>query len=182
MLASEEDVSSVLALYQEHFSTEATDEMPLEVNQIRLDIPFVEPIQGADPGIEIEFLMSSKELSAGLGFKEGLPFVFNKQRHADGYTPWDSSFEDEVQGIKMQSIKLQWHQLAGVHAIIRLIFTEESSPSHCTGVLLADDVGLGKTFQACTVIGFLGELAVRQAVNKCLPPIIGEFIINFSIY
>jgi TATA-binding protein-associated factor len=55
-----------------------------------------------------------------------------------------------------------------------MIFTPETAPSHCTGVLLADEVGLGKTFQACTVIGFLGELAVRQLKKLTLPPIIGR--------
>jgi len=175
-LTSAEDVSEVLALYHEHFSVEATDAMPLEGNSI--GVTFGVPVEGADPGVAIEFGMSYGELNKNLGFRKGLPFVFNTKRHSSGYTVWNPQhaplFDSKRNDPLLEDIELHWHQSAGIHAIIRMVFTSEPSATHCTGVLLADEVGLGKTFQACAVIAFLGELAVRQEQKYNLPPIIGK--------
>ena len=175
-LTSAEDVSEVLALYNEHFGIESTDAMPLEGNSI--GVAFGVPVEGADPGVAIEFGMSYEELNSNLGFRKGLPFVFNIKRHSSGYTAWNPQhaplFDPKRNDPLLEDIKLHWHQSAGIHAMIRMIFTSEPSATHCTGVLLADEVGLGKTFQACAVIAFLGELAVRQEQKLNLPPIIGK--------
>lgn len=176
-LATEADVGDIFSLYNEYFSPDSLDSMPLEMNE-NIGITFGEPIEGADPGVEIEFGMAYEQLSKNLDFRKGLPFVFNTKRHTSGYTAWDpkfaSLFDPKLRAESMEDLRLHWHQLAGVHAIVRMIFTPEPEPSHCTGVLLADEVGLGKTFQACTTIGFLGELAVRQLKKLTLPPIIGK--------
>jgi hypothetical protein len=176
-LTSQEDVSEVLALYSEYFGIESTDAMPLD-SGCPIGVPFGEPVEAADPGVKIEFGMTAEQLTSSLGFQRGLPFIFNSKRHKSGYTAWDpthaSLFDPKLNNPSLEDIRLHWHQLAGIHAIIRLIFATIPSPSHCTGVLLADEVGLGKTFQACTVIGFLGELAVRQSLKLQVPPIIGK--------
>lgn len=81
----------------------------------------------------------------------------------------------------MERLYLHWHQLCGVHAVVRINFTETPAPNRCCGVLIADDVGLGKTFQAAATIAFLSELYMRQMLRRSksvpLPPIIGKSVI-----
>ncbi|KAG5649443.1 hypothetical protein H0H81_003855 [Sphagnurus paluster] len=60
-------------------------------------------------------------------------------------------------------------------------FSPQASKRVCPGMLIANDVGLGKTFQAAALIAFLCELVTRHdlaptlespATNMYLPPII----------
>jgi TATA-binding protein-associated factor len=80
----------------------------------------------------------------------------------------------------MEPLALHWHQLAGVHAIMRMNFTKNPvSSDHRCGMLIADEVGLGKTFQAATTIAFLSDLVMCQKLSQSqpvtFPPIIRKF-------
>lgn len=137
---------------------------------------FAEVTDGADPGVEVEALMSPAVLARNLGFSPEtmLPPVFNHYRHTGGLNSWDepSAFNDaNPENLEsLEPFTLHWHQLAGVHALIRMTFTPEPAPGHCTGVLVADDVGLGKTFQAITVIAVLAALIHCQSTVKSKTP------------
>jgi hypothetical protein len=65
-----------------------------------------------------------------------------------------------------------WHQLAGAHAIIRKVFASESNKDACTGMLIADDVGLGKTCLATLVIAFLADAVLCQRKKRPGPPLL----------
>lgn len=131
----------------------------------------------------MESLKTPQELAASLAFSQGLPFLFNSHRHLDGYTKWDDRyshlFEDEntTETNDIVPIELHWHQLCGVHSIIRKNFSSsEESQRLCPGILIADDVGLGKTFQAAALIAFLCDLVIRQNLaNPNSPPIIRAY-------
>ncbi|KAF9470636.1 hypothetical protein BDN70DRAFT_901952, partial [Pholiota conissans] len=170
-LSTEEDVQDIISLYREHFDNPAIspDDIPLIDRDPIVKIPFGPPVEGADPGTEVEAKMSSKKLAISLGFlrRTPIPLLFNDIRHLDGLNYWTNAeafvMEDRNHLPKsIVKLRLHWHQLAGVHAIIRACFTEEPDRDHCTGVLVADEVGLGKTYQAATVIAFLAEAAIRQ--------------------
>jgi len=109
-----------------------------------------------------------------------IPILFNTHRHVGGVTPWDDStaFQD-VDRLKTDKEftpnALRWHQLAGVHAILRRFMSEE--PSHARpGILIADEVGLGKTLQSLATIAWLTECAGRQSNEggSPLPPFLSE--------
>ena len=59
-----------------------------------------------------------------------------------------------------------------------MLFDEKPAPGKCLGVLIADEVGLGKTFQAATAIAFFLDVVIRQEIRKNGPtpdpPIIGN--------
>lgn len=186
-LASEENVADVIALYMEFFNTPPTADSVDLTNQQPL--PGLESmLTEGDPGIEIEASLSPHELSRRLGFNNGLPITFNTHRHQGGLSAWDhpGMFHADVvnQNAEMEAIVLHWHQLAGVHAIVRMLFTD--NPTSTTGeearggVLIADEVGLGKTFQAATTVAFLSDLRMRQHLRQNQPdlapnpPIIGK--------
>lgn len=133
--------------------------------------------------------MAPRQLAKALGFKTGVPPTFNPYRHRSGISPWDDaeSFEfapDQVMPAYLETLKLHWHQLAGVHSILRSIFTKEKDPAHTNGVLIGDEVGLGKTAQSIAVLAFLNQVIYLQSKNATIPPIIGESllrqIIDFS--
>jgi TATA-binding protein-associated factor len=126
-----------------------------------------------DPGVEVEWNMPPNALSQNLGFRSHRPLLFNKFRHKSGVTPWDHPNIFERSNVDLVPIKLHWHQLAGTHAILRRFLSPESSfaPS---GILIADEVGLGKTLQALAVIAWLTECVGRQAASTQIPPILGK--------
>ena len=123
--------------------------------------------------------MSPTQLAENLGLIDGVPLLFNNFRRVDGLNPWKSPeafVENDENTPFLMDLNLHWHQLVGVHAVIRKCFTKEPSPNFCTGVLISDEVGLGKTYQAATVIAFLADAALRQiATVQVIPPILREW-------
>jgi hypothetical protein len=183
-LASEEDVEDVIALYTEFFNCPgSSDSVSLKNQCPTLGISFADSSDETDPGIGIESTLPPNVLASNLGFPNGLPLTFNSHRHRGGLTPWDNPdiFEaaELSQNPQMEPISLHWHQLAGVHAITRMLFTENPNPGRCCGALVADEVGLGKTFQAATAMAFFSDLVIRQELRSTQaapePPIISKF-------
>ncbi|KAF8057085.1 P-loop containing nucleoside triphosphate hydrolase protein, partial [Lyophyllum atratum] len=183
-LASEEDVADIISLYNDFFKNRSLeDSVPIHEQQPTIDIGFAECKDGSpDPGVEVEYNMSPEALSRALGFVNGLPFLFNTHRHTGGLSSWDPAdahlFDASkvASNLEMEAITLHWHQLCGAHSMTRVNFTEKPAPGRCCGVLVADDVGLGKTFQQAVMIAVLTQLAMRRmlpAANRGpLPPVI----------
>lgn len=132
-----------------------------------------------DLGVEAEASKTPEALALSLGFTlNHLPLLFKSHRHKSGLNSWDP-MNDELfipaaasHNADMEPISLHWHQLAGVHAIVRNNFSDQPESILPCGALVADEVGLGKTFQAATVIAFLADVVMRQKLGKPLPPII----------
>lgn len=181
-LASEADVSDVITLYHDFFTSNQEGEANSFANEAQLSVTFGTAVKGADPGVEVESTLSREILASNLDFPKELPLLFNSFRHKGGFSPWthpeafkNSSGDDP----DLEPLTLYWHQLAGVHAIIRMNFHRTKDASRCNGTLIADEVGLGKTFQAVTVILVLADLVIRQQQNIPLPPIISSFSLEF---
>ncbi|RXW13670.1 hypothetical protein EST38_g12186 [Candolleomyces aberdarensis] len=179
-LAKSEDLQEILALFDAHF---APDEQLPELCSTS-SIPFAEPVDGADPGVEVEASMSYDDLRANLQLdNHGRLLLFNQHRHVGRITSWSASGDRVFQAFHLRQenaelfkpIKMHWHQLAGAHAIARRFFTEEQSVTNILGMLIADDVGLGKSFLALLFAGFLIELGVKQRKKLPLPPLINTF-------
>lgn len=150
---------------------------------------FVERVFGSeDHGVDDEFNMSLEDLKTDLGVGENdtancLLFTLTKYRRKDGRTAWDKVHAhefDQVTGIPIEGFDydpqdLRWVQYAGLHSLIRKTFSENSSKAgRQGGVLLADEVGIGKTGQALGYIAWLNMVADLQEAGKRLPPIFGE--------
>lgn len=178
-LATEEDVTDILNIYHEYFESNVEDE---DEQPIPDSLPVKEQLNddGGDFGMEVESTMPPKALAKALAFfKTGLPPAFNPYRHRSGTSPWDDDrlfvvLDHEIMPEYLVPMKLHWHQLAGVHSILRSIFTKEKKKAHTTGVLIGDEVGLGKTAQSITVIAFLNQLIWLQGESRGLPPVLGE--------
>jgi hypothetical protein len=182
-LSTEEDIADVLLLYRD-FSNQPNiaDAISLEDQQPSLGVQFGEYRDNSDPGVEIESSMSPTMLAKNLGFPRGLPLLFNRYRSRDGLSPWDSDcahlFDDDAAHNNEDMIPFvpHWHQLAGTHAIFRKVFSSKQNKDACTGMLIADDVGLGKTCQATMVIAALADAVQLQNNKETLPPLLGAML------
>jgi hypothetical protein len=183
-------VTELLNAYHEYFEefhdegdeVLVSDSLPTETQDQLMDDSDM-----GDFGMEIEANMDPKQLARALGFKHRLPFSFNLYRHNLGTSLWDneSLFKlhadaDQPLPQYIEFLKLHWHQLAGVHSIVRSVFLEQPDNSHPTGVLIADEVGLGKTAQSITFIAFMNQILYVQSKGLSLPPIIGKIYFSSS--
>jgi hypothetical protein len=176
LLASQEDVTDIVNLYHDCFNPLAPDSSQLVAQLDTTSVKFGARSDGVDPGVEVESTMPPEALSRSLGFTDNIPLLFNSHRHKGGVTPWDntSAFQD-VHSEEIVRFELRWHQLAGTHAILRRLLSREPNlSSESPGILVADEVGLGKTLQALAVLAWLIEMVGRQSVSAAVPPILGK--------
>ncbi|KAF5344438.1 hypothetical protein D9756_011277, partial [Leucocoprinus leucothites] len=172
-LATEEDVTELLHVYHEYFEAHAEDEEEQPISDALEENRSLNDCAG-DLGMEIEGKKSFVALCKALGFRTGIPVQFNNHRHRAGVSPWDDEKLFKIEPAFLSRLSLHWHQLAGVHSIARSIFTEEKAINHTLGVLVGDEVGLGKTAQAITFIAFLNQLIFLQQQNATFPPILAN--------
>lgn len=128
---------------------------------------------------QLRILLGYGKQSAGAGFA---PY-----RDLTGRNDWDDrDFK------KDEPIELMWHQMTAIAAAIDRLFSETGSgpgPQNATaqivsgapppgeGILLADDVGLGKTIQIIGILDILRTIREGQntADSACWPPLLGEY-------
>lgn len=172
-LASEADVDYLVRLYQDLIDAPEEDSPPLQVGP-QLDGLFAALEGGGSLGVEPEMAMSPDQLADELGFTNQLPFLFNQHRHKTGFVVWNmpTLFENPDSNSDILPLRLHWHQLAGLHAILRLCFSSEPGKILNPGALIADDVGLGKTGMAISTIAFLAHIKNLKSVNHSLPKVI----------
>lgn len=178
-MATEEDVTDIFNLYHEYFDNDVQDEDEPPIPDVVDDKQELNDC-GGDFGMEAEATMTPASLALSLGFKTGLPPLFNTLRHRSGISPWDDSTlfvdpnTDPLPGY-LSKMRLHWHQLGGVHSIVRSVFSKDADPQRQTlGVLVGDEVGLGKTAQAIAFIAFLNQAIWLQRSKRKLPRVLGE--------
>jgi hypothetical protein len=195
-LISEDDKAEVINLYVDFFSAPAVeDSVPLDDQHATLGIQFGDKDGGhTDLGVEFEANLPPDILASNLGFSKNLPLLFNEYRHKAGFTPWQSEHETlfnpelAAKNPAMDPLILYWHQIAGLHSIIRSNFSSEPVRDTTLGCLVADEVGLGKTFLSAMVIAFLSDVVTRQSMMKGsigdsvkLPPLLSKSNSTFSL-
>jgi hypothetical protein len=180
-LATEDDLADLKRVYAEYFTPDDSEnEPPLNTEAF---IGLEDTSKGEDLGMDDESSMSSEAIAARLGFiRNSLPHQFNRHRHRMGLTPWTNpeDFQDPSSA-NLQRTSLHWHQLAGVHSIIRSTFSPERNMcGHCTGMLVCDEVGLGKTALVIATIAFLNECLSSER-KEHPPPILGEHVPGYDL-
>lgn len=180
-LATEEELLELVRVYQEYFvpADDEDNEAPA-LSEVPNDTIAMKDAGTTDLGMEVEAHLTPDALAARLYFlKWRLPHQFNPHRHKSGITAWDSpdSFIDDDAPLppSLVPIALHWHQLSGAHSIVRNTFAKDPSIDQCTGMLICDEVGLGKTALALSTIAFLNQIVVLQQGGQALPAILGYY-------
>jgi SNF2 family DNA or RNA helicase len=186
-LATEEELLELIRIYQEYFVPADEDDEAPALSEIPKDLITMKDAGDGDLGMEVEAHLTPDALATRLGFlKWRLPHQFNPHRHLSGITAWDSSslfvVGDAPLSPSLMQMALHWHQLAGVHSVIRSSFTKDPSPDNCTGMLICDEVGLGKTALAISIIAFLNQIVLLQQKGQALPSIIGNYLYVDNYY
>jgi SNF2 family DNA or RNA helicase len=185
-LATKKDLEELGLIYREYFGGNEQDQdcppeevsLPLELTDATSD----------DVGMDMEMSMAPGLLAYRLSLRHEtmLPYQFISTRCKKGYNPWDRPelFQPESLELNpdLSELRLHWHQLAGLHSLARTVFSEEPKSGQCAGILLGDEVGLGKTAQALASIGWINQVILMQERKMGLPPVIGEFVVLLSIH
>jgi TATA-binding protein-associated factor len=174
-LATEEDLAQLTRLYQEYFAEDNNNDSDCLIISPEKALSFnLKNVDEGDLGMEVECSLDPTTLAHNLGFvKRNLPHQFMSFRHRSGITAWDDATQfQEPPSDFLQPTYLHWHQLAGVHSIIRNTLESTPSTDNCTGMLVCDEVGLGKTALSISTIAFLNQAMFLQDRGQTLPPIL----------
>ncbi|KAG1727539.1 P-loop containing nucleoside triphosphate hydrolase protein [Suillus lakei] len=92
-----------------------------------------------------------------LQFPDGRPTLFAKFRSISRKCTWDDGVSHLFvkENKDMLPLTLLWHQRVGVAALVTKFWQAEESPDGMPGVLIADEVGLGKTVLVMGTIAFI---------------------------
>ncbi|KAF5362324.1 hypothetical protein D9756_002852 [Leucocoprinus leucothites] len=175
-LATQEDVTDLLNIYHDYFQLHVDDDDDeISILYPEQDDRVIDDCS-TDLGTEVEATMPPAVLLFELGFRNSLPSQFNAYRHRHGLTPWEypNLFTTTPISPDISKLELHWHQLAGVHSIVRSVFSEKKDISHTAGVLISDGVGLGKTGQSCAFIAFLNQTIMMMEEQHKLPRVFDE--------
>lgn len=125
-------------------------------------------------GVEKYTAMTSEALVKGLGttdFDTQLP-SFNSQvdTSQSPITPWDKQNWGVLKITDKAALVVRWHQLVGVYKLMKTWFPKRRpSPRGDNGVLLMDEVGLGKTIQATGAITQLSYMRMAFSIKGKYP-------------
>jgi hypothetical protein len=77
--------------------------------------------------------------------------------------------------------RAKWVQLAGIASAIKLLFTSSTGLAP-RGILIADEVGVGKTLHALGIIAFINQIVQGRAANIHDPPILSSVHLSCLIF
>jgi TATA-binding protein-associated factor len=175
-LAKQEDVLALSRIFETYFS-DFREENAGALDLLSLnDVEYKDVVDEDDLGVAYESSLETNQVCINLGIKDGVPALFNSWRHKSGATNWDDAhlFDNGESGLdeSVEPLRLKRHQLDAIHAIFRALFPKE--PGLTGGVLLADQVGLGKSAVVMGVIAIFAQAFAKKSppifrASQCLP-------------
>lgn len=151
------------------------DDEELEIDNAAGDLQkAVEDTLRTDLGVDDESGRAMEELLEDIGIPpdQTLPGL-HRVYHKEPYPSWTAGKSPQqardIQ-VKMarasplpddwQLLRLKYHQVVGIHAIFRRLAASVDETLH-EGILIADDVGVGKTAQALASMALLSHLCAQ---------------------
>jgi hypothetical protein len=153
-------------------------------------------VSNDDLGVEAESKMSVDALMAVLGLrgKSSLPWM-NQYRHRLPVPAWtEGKSKSEVRSIFQQvhdaaasdyknvpedwtRLRLNWHQLVGIVAVLSKTF----GAGIPAGILISDDVGVGKTAQSLGVIAMMMHYRQQEIDGRPLHGLAGTLAATLDL-
>ncbi|KAG2111479.1 hypothetical protein DEU56DRAFT_919984 [Suillus clintonianus] len=152
------DVEEIWALYVQMFETEPGQlEAPQDEEDIEDSGKAAWNDASEDLGVDGWREMDNDKLNHLLQFPGGKPVLFAEFRSKTGLCAWDAASTSKfVEGNEdMEPLALLWHQRVGVAAMVDKIWSASKSDEEVPGMLIADEVGVGKTALTMGFIAFV---------------------------
>jgi hypothetical protein len=110
-----------------------------------------------DLGVDFYRNLDDTSLNHILNFPDGKPALFAGFRSKSRICSWDPKVSHLfVEGNEdMLPLSLLWHQRVGIAALVEKVWMKAESPGGVPGVLIADEVGVGKTALIMGTIAFV---------------------------
>ncbi|KAG0693276.1 hypothetical protein DFH29DRAFT_1007449 [Suillus ampliporus] len=156
-LAAAGDVDLIWPMYVQLFEV-----IPTEAEGLRLNLDLGDETghdawnSSDDLGVDSFRHLDDATLNHLLHFPDGRPALFAEFRSQTGKCAWDDpASKDFVQGNPdMQPLSLLWHQRVGIASLVDKFWLSEETSAGVPGVLVADEVGVGKTALIMGTIAF----------------------------
>ncbi|KAG7441287.1 uncharacterized protein BT62DRAFT_1011878 [Guyanagaster necrorhizus] len=132
-----------------------------------------------DLGVESWSKTTDKVLAEMLRWDNGCPDEFNPFINTSLTDYWENP--DYAAKIPPggdednEVMNIMWHQIVGITAMVNMLWTTKLDDDGVPGILLADEVGLGKTAQMMGLLAFIISCYRAQKLSKELPPVLGEY-------
>ena len=167
-LASFADVTDVWVMLEQHFSNDPGHEDRVDLT--RAAVEETDNLFGrGDLGVQKYSGYDDKTLDRILGLVQGRSVLFNRTQYDDpSKNFWDNveSHPADASAL-MHPLHLLWHQKVGLAKMIDHFWsTDLLEPGTPTGIILADEVGLGKTAQVMAFLAFTIERRASQVAGQ----------------
>ncbi|KAM6491331.1 P-loop containing nucleoside triphosphate hydrolase protein [Amanita muscaria] len=177
-LADKESVRQIINLYLDFFQRD-DGELHLEgetAGQLWLEACD----QSGDLGVHDMSKKSEAELSTLLSFPNGRPLAWNNfSAEGKASTAWEETDADMIKRYEeggspdMKPLYLLWHQLVGVASMAEKTWRANNAETPF-GILLADEVGVGKTAQVMAFIAFLQFVQQSEVKGSSRPTLLAD--------
>lgn len=135
------------------------------------ELVFPIELEAGDLGVAKWAQWSLEDLLTHLGFLGGRPVLFAGWRSQRG----DQKYLEEIEEGDRAPVALMWHQAVGVATMSEGYWTEKPVKGGIPGMLLADNVGLGKTVEIMALIAMIIQTrSAEQQQRGVRANILGE--------
>jgi hypothetical protein len=167
-LAAAGDVDEIWALYTQFFTID-----PVQTEALNIDVGDGSDLgrdqwdDSDDQGVQLFRQLDDDAVNRLLQFPDGRPTLFAEYRSKSGKCSWDADAAALfVKGNHdMQPLSLLWHQRVGIASIVDKVWLPQATPLDLPGILVADDVGVGKTGLAMGFMAFIMDAYWVQELN-----------------
>ncbi|KAL0057974.1 hypothetical protein AAF712_015368 [Marasmius tenuissimus] len=175
ILATQQDVDELANLYEDLFAQDFDDEHALSFDPDDPDSNTQDGNAGDADAIGIDAVGTLDEpvVHGLLGLVDGQEPLFNSLRHKGGLTTWDNPEEFTPDSIEPNLCHLHQHNGA-LATLYSTTTTDPETKPVTSSMLIADEVGLGKTRLLAKIIAMFIRVVVSIERNIQLPPVLKD--------
>ncbi|KAH7918095.1 hypothetical protein BV22DRAFT_1051967 [Leucogyrophana mollusca] len=172
--ADSEVLSALWATFVTLFETEGETVAPALAYSSNEETGLETWLSSPDMGVEDFHQMNDEQLATLLAFPNNRPALFAEFRSKLGHCAWESKLISDTfvaTNPDVTPLGLLWHQMCGIAAIASKVWSDKLAPM--PGLLVADDVGVGKTALTMGMIALVISVWITEAQTKVgRPPLL----------
>ncbi|KAH7918227.1 hypothetical protein BV22DRAFT_1051878, partial [Leucogyrophana mollusca] len=179
--ADSEVLSALWATFVTLFETEGEAVAPGVAYSSNEETGLEAWLASPDMGVEDFRHMNDERLATLLAFPNNRPALFADFRSKLGHCAWESKEIADTfvsSNPDMTPLSLLWHQMCGIAAMGSKVWSDKFE--HTSGLLVADDVGVGKTALTMGLIALVISVWIAETQVKSGRPLLLEKLPHFA--